>query len=147
MKWVQDKLYINRTELVGFELGFHLTEFPFLSDIEIYATRGHVDFPLTLFNDGNNQAISEGTLSFTNIYAEHHTRDWLVWSQHKESVHCSPCWICCNSACSSLINASKSAIAAAEGWPASANWWTLHNRIHGHEKNNGHRECYLAWSQ
>ena len=147
MKWVQDKLYRNRTELVGHELGFLMTEFPSLSDIEIYATRGHIDFLLTFSNDGNNQTIPEGTLSFTNIHAEHHTRNWLVWSQHKESVHCSPCWICSNCVCCSMITVSITAIDVAEGEPASTNWWKLHNRMHGHEKNNGHRKCYLARRQ
>ena len=42
---------------------------------------------------------------------------------------------------------SKSALATAKRWPASANWRKLCNRVPEHEKNNGRRECYLAWRE
>ena len=90
MKVVPDKFEKNSTGLVGLDIGFLIAEVPSQSDIENYVTRGHVDFPLTLPKDDNNQTFPEGILKFRNINAEPHTRDWLVWGQHKESLYCFP---------------------------------------------------------
>ena len=43
-----------------------------------------------------------------------------------------------------LLQATKSELATAGGWPASANWRKLCNRVPEHEKCNGHGACYLA---
>ena len=120
MKVVQEKFEKIRTGVVGLDIGFLTEEFPSQSNIENYVTRGHIDFPLTLPKDGNNQTFPEGILKFRNINAEQHTRGWLVWSQHKESLYCFPCRLFWNSVCCRLSTASKSALATAECWPASA---------------------------
>ena len=108
---------------------------------------GHTDIPLTLPNVGNNQTFPEGIQKFRTINAEQHTRDWLVWIQHKESLCCFPCRLFWNSVCCRLTIAFKSALATAEGWPANANWRKLCNGVPEHERSNWHRECYLAWHQ
>ena len=90
MKAVSDKFEKNSTGLVGLDIGFLTAEFPSQSDIENYSIRGHIDFPLTLPKDGNNQTFPEGILMCKNINAEQYTRDWLVWSQHKKLLHCFP---------------------------------------------------------
>ena len=56
--------------------------------MENYVTGGHIDFPLTLPKDGNNQTFPEGMLKIRNINAEQHTPDSLDWNQHRESLHC-----------------------------------------------------------
>ena len=132
------------TGLVGLDIGFLTAEFPLQSDIENYVTRGHIDFPLTLPKDGNNQTFIESILKLRNINAKQHTQDWPIWSQHKESLYCFPCWIFWNSVCSRLSTAYKSVLTTAEGWPASANWLKLCNRVPEHPKSNGHRECYVV---
>ena len=147
MKVVQDKFEKNSSGLVGLDIGFLTAEFPSQSDIVKYVTRGHIDFPLTLPKDGNNQRFPEGMLKFRIINAEQHTRDWLVWSQNMESLYCFPCRLFWNSVCCSPCTASKSALATAEGWPACSNWRKLCNRVPEHEKSNGHSKCSLAWRE
>ena len=110
----------------------------FQSDIENYVTRGHIDFPLKLPKDGNNQTFPDGMLRFRNINVEQYARDWLVWSQHIESLHCFLCRLFCNSVCCRLNTTSKSALATGNGWPASANWRKLCNRESEPEKGDGH---------
>ena len=88
--------------------------------MENYASRGHIDFPLALPTDGNNQAFPGGMLKFRNINPEQYAQDCLVWSQHKESLCCFPSQLFWNSDCCRLSSASKSAITTGEGWPASA---------------------------
>ena len=56
MKAVQDK--IENTS-AGLDIGFLAAEFPSQSDIENCVTRSHVDFPLTLPEDGKNPNISK----------------------------------------------------------------------------------------
>ena len=147
MKVVPVNLKKNSTDgLVSLDIGFLTAEIPSQSDIENYVTRGHIDFPLTLPKDANNQTFPEGILKFKNVNVEQHTRDWLVWSQHKKSLYCFPCrhfskCVCCR------LSASKSSLATVEGWQVSAKWQKLCNRVPEHEKSNGHRECYLAWQE
>ena len=147
MKVAGDKFYEISTGLVGLDIGFSTAEFPSQSDIENYVIRGHIDFPLTLPKDGNNQAFPEGILKFRNINAEQHSRDWPVCSQHKESLYCFPCRLFWSSVCCMQNTVSKSALATAEGWPASANWRKSCNRVPEHEKSNGNMECYLTWRE
>jgi len=79
MKAVQDKF---ENTSAGLDIRFFAAEFPSQSDIENCVTRSHVDFPLTLPEDGKNQTFPKGILKFRNINAEQHTRGCLVWSQH-----------------------------------------------------------------
>ena len=54
------KFKINKTNsagLVWVDIGFLTAEFPSQSDIENNATRRHIDFPLTLQKDGNNETL------------------------------------------------------------------------------------------
>ena len=105
----------NSTGLLVLDIGFLTAEFASQTDMENYITRGHINFPLPLPKDGNNQTFSEGILMFRNFNAERHTRDWLVWSQHKQSLFCFPCLLFWNSVCFRLRTESKSALATAEG--------------------------------
>ena len=57
MKVVHDKCKKNITGLVRLGIGFFTAEFPSQSDIENNAIRCHIDFPLTLPKDGNNQSL------------------------------------------------------------------------------------------
>ena len=102
---------------------------------------------LTLHKDGNNKTFPEGILKLGNINAEQNTRHWLDCSRHKESLCCFRCKLFGSSVCCRLSSASKSALATAEGWPASANWRKLCNQVPEHENSNGHRECHLAWCE
>ena len=104
----------------------------------------NIYFSSTLPKDSNNQTFPEGILKLRNINPEQHTRDWLVWSQHKESLYCFPCRQFWNNVCCRL-SASKSALAKVEGWPASDKWRKLFNKILEHEKSNEHKKYYLAW--
>ena len=61
---------------------------------------------------------------------------------HKAFLYCFPYPLFWKNFCSKLN--SKSPLATAQGWPASANWQKLCNRIPDHEKSNEHRECYLG---
>ena len=96
--------------------------------------------------DGNNQTFPEVILKFRNINAKQHTRDRLVWNQHKELLYCFPCGLFWNNVCCRL-SASKSALATVEGWPSSAKWRKLCNRVSEHEKSNRHRKCYVTWQE
>ena len=109
--------------------------------MENYDTGGHIDLPLILSIDRDNQRYPEGILRIININAEQHTRDRLVWSQHKESLYCFLCRLFWNSVCCMLNTASKSALATAEGWSVSTKWRKLCNRVLEHEKSNGHRDA------
>ena len=132
MKVVPDKFEKNSTDgLVRLDIGFLTAEIPSQSDIENYVTRGYIVFPLTLPKDGNSQTFPEGILKFRNINGEQYTQDWLVWSQHKESLYCFPCWLFSNSVCCRM-SASKSSLATVKGWPVSANWRKLCNRVLEH---------------
>ena len=145
MKVVPDKFEKNSTDgIVRLDIEFLTAKIPSQSDKENYVTRGHIDFPLTLPKDDNDQTFPKGILKFRNNNAEQHTRDWLVWSQHKESLYCFPCRLFSNSVCC-RISASKSSLATVKGWPVSAKWRKLCNRVPEHEKSNEYRECYLAW--
>ena len=64
-----------------------------------------------------------------------------------ESLCCFPCRLFWNSVCCWLSSASKSALATGAGWPASAKWRNLCNRVPQREKSNWHRECYVAWRE
>ena len=90
MKVVPDKFEKNSNWLVRLNIGFLTGEILSQPDIENHITRGHIDFPLIFPKNGNNQTLPEGMLKFRNINAEQHTRDWVIWSQHKESLYCFP---------------------------------------------------------
>ena len=142
---VVDKLDRNNTdEAVRLDIGFLTSEIPFQSDIEKYVIKGHTHFPLTLPNDSSNRAFPKSVLTSRNINGEKNRRDWLVWSQHTESLYCFPCRLFWSSVGHS---SSKSALATVGGWPASALWRKLCNRVPEHERSNGHRQCYLAWRE
>ena len=148
MQVVQDKFDMISTGLVGLDIGFLTAEFHSQSDIENYVTRGHIDFLLTMPKDSNNQTFPDGILKkLRNINADQHSRDWLVWSQHEESLCCFTCRLFWNSVFCRLSSSSKSALATAEGWSVSAKWRKLCNRVLEHEMGNGHRQCYLAWRE
>ena len=84
---VVDKLDRNNTdEAVRLDIGFLTSEIPFQSDIEKYVIKGHTHFPLTLPNDSSNRAFPKSVLTSRNINGEENRRDWLVWSQHTESL-------------------------------------------------------------
>ena len=108
MKVVQDKCKKISIGLVGLDIGFLTAEFPSQSDIHNYLTRGIIDFPLTFPKDGKYETFSGGILNSRNINAEHHSREWLVWNQHKGSLCCFPCRLFWNSVCSRLNTASIS---------------------------------------
>ena len=59
----------------------------FLSQVEIekYITSGHIPLPKQFPKDLNNQTFPESTLKFWGTNGELHKRDWLAWSQKKES--------------------------------------------------------------
>ena len=67
MKMFQDKLENNSTGLVRRDIGFLTAEFHSQSDMVNYVTIGHIDFTLTLPQDGNIQILSEGTQKFRTI--------------------------------------------------------------------------------
>ena len=146
MKVVQDKCKKITTWLVMLDIGFLTAEFPSQSDMEYYGTRGHIDIQLELPKDGNNKTLPEGKPKFSNINAEQHTRNELVWvsiRSHYAAFHAGYF----GSAYCRLSTDSKSALATAEGWPASVNWRKLCNWVPEHEMSNAHRECYLAWRE
>ena len=133
-----DTKHANATSL---DIGLLPAECPSNADIGEYVIRCHIGLPNTLPKDKNGQEFPQSILICQKVNGELHDRDWLVWSEHKQSLYCFPCRLF---ASSSKSKSSKSALATPDGYPASGKWRKLGELLPGREWSNVHRECYLA---
>ena len=85
-------------------------------------------FPLNIFK----QTLQNGDDS---------VRDWLVWSEARESLFCFPCRLFK----SSSTNVGASALCSVAGWSKEKGWRKLYDRVPEHEHRVFHRQHYLEW--
>ena len=85
-------------------------------------------FPLNIFK----QTLQNGDDS---------VRDWLVWSEARESLFCFPCRLFK----SSSTNVGASALCSIAGWSKEKGWRKLYDRVPEHEHRVFHRQHYLEW--
>ncbi|XP_013777812.1 zinc finger MYM-type protein 1-like, partial [Limulus polyphemus] len=130
---------------VGLDIECIITEFPSQKEIDNYVTNGNIPLPKTFPKDTCNQVFPESIMKFQSTNGELHVRDWLVWSQQKQALYCFLCRLFWHKTVETSTSASMSALVSAEGWDANGKWQKLSHRIPKHEKDNGHRECDLAW--
>ena len=84
-----DTKHTNATSL---DIGLFIqAKCPSNPDIEEYVIRCHIGLPNTLPKDKNGQKFLQSMLRCQKVNGELHDRDWLVWSEHKQSLYCFPC--------------------------------------------------------
>jgi hypothetical protein len=96
-----DTKHTNATSL---DIGLFIqAKCPSNPDIEEYVIRCHIGLPNTLPKDKNGQEFLQSMLRCQKVNDELHDRDWLVWSEHKQSLNCFPCRLFASSSKKQII--------------------------------------------
>ena len=110
--------------------------------IEEYVLQGHLPLPNKLPVDSQKQAFPISVFKYKKFNGEVAERDWLVWSRIKRALFCFPCRMFSKG---SEVNASV--LSTSSGWPATAKWRKLCDRIPVHERSVDHKRNYLSWRE
>lgn len=122
------------------EIVLHVNEFKeFVKETEFFPkdTLGR-NFPQYLLN------------SKTFNKREYVSRDWLIWSKTKQTLHCLPCLLFSDSIVSSSPAISqktcRSKLAKSTGFsPKVISWKKLYGRLPSHEQSPDHMAMYCQW--
>ena len=69
-------------------------------------------------------------------------RDWLAWSEEKESLFCFPCRLFGQVG---VGESSRSILSSDQGWGKQHSWRKLYEKVPAHEKSEHHKKCYIQW--
>ena len=138
---VQKKLSTDNTL---FDIGLDIGMITILSNtiIDEYVLQGHLPLPHKLPVDSQNQAFPISVFNYKKFNGEVAERDWLVWSRIKRALFCFPCRMFSKG---SEVNASL--LSTSLGWPATAKWRKLCDRVPVHERSIYHKRNYLSWRE
>ena len=115
-----------------------LDETPSLEQVRTAVQRGHQGYPTVFPPDKTGRNIPISLLHIQLNNGKKVLRDWLVWSNEKQSLYC----LCCRLFYKGPTQ-SRPALAQLHG--ICDNWRKLYEKIHQYKKSQVHKLSYLEW--
>lgn len=112
-------------------------------DTESFLKVQDFEVPTDVPKDKDNHSFPTRLFTVTLTNGEKYKRDWLCWSQVKQSLYCAPCFLFTKGDVSSNV----SVLTSHPGWSIEKGWRKLKDRIPSHENSNLHKENYIAWKE
>lgn len=129
---------------LSLDLGMLPAGSPNLVVVEKIVRMGPPTVPAELPKDGK-RAFPRSVLFSKCANGEKISRDWLAWSEIKESLFCFPCRLFGRA--SDTSQSRCSVLLSDEGWRKEYGWRKLYDKLPPHEQSLFHKRCYANWRE